>query len=565
MADLVVPELLRLATLLAIGAMVYIGTLIATIWLHRWQPRRVRLWSRTTLKIARRPILSAAIVGGISLALCSVICLSSGLPRPSEQDEFAYLLASDTYAQGRLTNPTHPMRVFFESTHVFLVPTYNSKYPPGQGLFMALGQRLTGYPIVGVWISTVLACSTLYWALGAFLPRRWALLGGVLSAFHPLVLGWAHSYWGGAVAMFGGALFLGGVWRSLRQPRIAYGLAVGAGLTIMANSRPAEGLVLTLFVGFAVLLRLIRNPSLLSGRMATRLLLPSAVVLGLSCSAMLYNNYQVTGDPLRMPYMVHETLYGMAPLYLWQQARPRPTYSNEQVRRLNEWALGFHEQQMTPPGLIKRSIRKIGGLLIGYVFQLPVLTLPLLALACVWRDTRWARGILFLTVAYVLLLLMQTWLRPHYIAPAATLIFLLLVQGLRHVRQWKLGSVRIGPRLVQAAVLFAVVWVIPTSLQLRKQNEWSWVAARANIEKRLAQTPGRHLVLVRYAPDHSAFVEWVYNGADLESAKILWARERTTSDLHALLDYYSDRQVWLVDADSNNFELLPYVDQRQLR
>jgi hypothetical protein len=72
---------------------------------------------------------------------------------PNIHDEFSYLLASDTFAHGRLTNPTPPHWHHFEGFYVLMQPTFQSKYGAAQPLFMALGQRLMGTPRAGILLS----------------------------------------------------------------------------------------------------------------------------------------------------------------------------------------------------------------------------------------------------------------------------------------------------------------------------------------------------------------------------------------------------------------------------
>jgi hypothetical protein len=75
-------------------------------------------------------------------------------------------------------------------------------------------------------------------------------------------------------------------------------------------------------------------------------------------------------------------------------------------------------------------------------------------------------------------------------------------------------------------------------------------APRAQIESRLEQIPGRQLVIVRYPLDHNPLDEWVYNAADIDNSKVVWAREMDEAENLELIHYYKDRTVWLVQPDS---------------
>ena len=36
---------------------------------------------------------------------------------------------------------------------------------------------------------------------------------------------------------------------------------------------------------------------------------------------------------------------------------------------------------------------------------------------------------------------------------------------------------------------------------------------------------GRQVLFVQYSPDHDTYLEWVYNGADIDGSKLIWARD----------------------------------------
>ena len=58
------------------------------------------------------------------------------------------------------------------------------------------------------------------------------------------------------------------------------------------------------------------------------------------------------------------------------------------------------------------------------------------------------------------------------------------------------------------------------------------------MEAELDQQPGKQLVIVRYWGNHYPFDEWVYNQADIDGSKVIWAREMGSAGNSELIRYY---------------------------
>ncbi len=73
---------------------------------------------------------------------------------------------------------------------------------------------------------------------------------------------------------------------------------------------------------------------------------------------------------------------------------------------------------------------------------------------------------------------------------------------------------------------------------------------RAEVLRNLEAKPGQQLVIVRYGDGHDPDREWVYNAADIDRSKVVWAREMDPARNRQLLDYFRGRQAWLLEADA---------------
>ena len=563
-------------TLLSIEAGLTVVAVALAFLVPNWASS---LWDRVERAfrpIVQRKALVVAAAAAVMLIARLAILPWFPAPHPFINDDFSFLLAADTFAHGRLTNPTPAMWTHLESDQLTMQPTYMSQYFPGPGLMMAAGKVLFGHPWAGVLMVSVAMCAGVCWMIQGWLPAGWALLGAVVLILRfGLFSYWSNSYSGGAPpCVLGGALVLGALPRLLRRGMLRDFVLLGVGACLLLITRPYEGFLLCLPVvltlGYRLLIK--QEADLPRGMVLRRSLAPALMVV-VVLGWLGFYNYRAFGKPTVLPYTVARATYAVAPYYIWQKQRPAPVYRHDIMRRFYteqeiEGTAGMH----TAKGFVRLNLNKV---LVALFTFCGAALLPLLGMmGRVFRDKR-IRLIAWYVPVWVAGLAIGVFLIPHYLAPFTAAIYVLGLQAMRHMRLWRPEGKPVGKAM---ASLLVMVLCVMTALRMVAQplhiappefpfgiwlNNWigpsQFGAERASVEARLGALPGKHLVLVRYSATHYPADEWVYNGADVETTKTVWARDMDDASNKELFSHYADRDVWLVQPDVKDGVLEAYA------
>jgi hypothetical protein len=271
---------------------------------------------------------------------------------------------------------------------------------------------------------------------------------------------------------------------------------------------------------------------------------------------MAYYNYRVTGHALDLPYVVHDRQYALLEPVLWQaHARPAPVYSNAFLKDFWQ-ADGDAKLEAHHDVLETRAWDLL--IVVRFFLGLPLAACLLLVARPLWRDPVARTALLLALLSYAGPAL-DTRVWPHYAAAEAVLAYILATCTLRALRNaWPGvdGAYLMWGALVVFALLTSLGLLTPGNRGVSGSADFL-NAQHAAIEEQLLKQPGEQLVLVRYGPaaldavkHHKAYQELVYNRADIDGSKVVWARSLGAEKDAELIRHYPNREVWVVEEDS---------------
>jgi hypothetical protein len=153
---------------------------------------------------------------------------------------------------------------------------------------------------------------------------------------------------------------------------------------------------------------------------------------------------------------------------------------------------------------------------------------------------------------------------PHYTAPAAALIYLCVTAALRGSWHFEPLGFPLGKILV--ICVLSLFFLFTAATRTDSENRFLWDKSHF-IEKRdkvyavLNAQPGRQLIFVHQGALNDPNQIWIYNRADIDASKFIWADDMGPEENQKVLDYYSSqhRTVWELDDDAE-LTLRPYGD-----
>lgn len=461
-----------------------------------------------------------------------------GVPDIKSPLAHARNLAAETFADGRLANPSIPGGEFLQTYLTLQNPAYAAGIPPGEALPLAVGYAL-GDPLLGLWLGAGGLAFCVAWMIAGWASPRWAILG---TAFSVLWLGtfssWSQSYEGHAAAACGIAL----AWGAARRHSVSRAFRHSLILALALGWTGLCGPMALLFAAPPVLFlwwRTVRKARL----PLPRALLPLFLGLGLAGAVQMTINHAVTGDPLTSPAGLYAEKYDNNPTFLWQRKGDYPRYD---FVRMEQYDLLVTEPRSTlaTPAL-ETWLKRLGGSLEFYL-GVPALLLIVAALATgLTRWGRWYVGAALFTLLSALVVLPYDHGCAAALAALGPLLVVWSARSLLNRRRWR-DTVRLRGVLLCGALVGACALARGTALKPVPAVDRHVAYQKELSGYLLNEEGGEHVVVVNYDPLVDPRVEYVYNSAHPENQPIIWARWNDQINGADFFNHFKNRKMWVL-------------------
>lgn len=514
---------------------------------------------------ARAVALLASRWAPLAIALAGIVVLSFAWGSWNEtagvHDEMSYLFQAKLFASGRWTAPPPPIPEFFEQYHMFVVPRYASKYPPGHALLLVPGIWLGVPGLMPVVIGGIAG------ALLFSIARR--LTNGVVALWAwtvwistPLVLWLTASYFSQSTStlvwLLGWYALL--CWREDEAGRARWLLAVAACVAWLAFTRPLTAVAYALPIGAYVLWRVARTRRW--AHLAAAMALGAAMLLVIPLWSV-----KTVGSWSTTPYGLYSRMYFPwdAPGFGLDSTPPLRALPPDMERTAELWEQPRREYVPSAlPGNLARRTMQVGTDMWGgqRMILLPFAILGLFAMT---------PALLFALGSGALLLLAYLWFGHAptwsvYYIEVHPVLALLTALGVWRCLRWPPGSPRdrsglrepVAPATAAAVLGVTVVFAIAAghAVDGARADGRRLRAYRIAFVDALQTIPfGKSIVFVRYAPSHNPHVSLIDNEPDLARARRWIVYDRGPVENAKLLALAPDRVALLYDEDSGTMGL----------
>jgi hypothetical protein len=391
--------------------------------------------------------------------------------------------------------------------------------------------------------------SAAFWMFLAGTDWRYASLGVFLVATQfGLASYWAHSYWGGGVAALGGALVGGALFRLIKDDSPLDSMIMGVGFILLMTTRPYESMAVVIVAFIVLFSRFLRTED--RWRFLLRGIAPLGVVGVAGAISLGYYNWQVTGSPFLLPYSLYESQYMATPAFLWQEYGSPPSYRHTAFEGFfGDWASSAYFSQQTYGGFFAEKLkwlREFWGFYIGLWLAIPLL------LSFFYIQDVYIRVSLSVFGLVILATCGLTWSQAHYAAPASAFLYFAMIKAVELYRATSAGRGHIGDALIIVLLIGSFLHLGGLMIYEKDKADAQilrWSQSRQDKLEQISGIDGKHLVVVEYSDRHSYHDEWVHNEADIDSAKVVWARSMGAEKNKRLFEYFSDRRIWWLDID----------------